>query len=130
MSARSEAGFGLLEAVIAFAIAALALATLFQGASAGLGMTAQAGNYQEAISRARSRLEAVRGGPLGAVGERSGDDGGGFHYQSRIVVLRAGPAAANGTVAKLYGISVQITSPEGETVRLQTRHLAIAAAPP
>lgn len=130
MPNRRENGFGLLEGVIAFAIAALALGALFQGAMASLGATTQAGIYQEAISRARSRLESLRAGPLSVANERSGDDGGGFRYHSRTAVLRVGPVAVNGTAATLYGISVDITSSDGRTVRLQTRHVAIASARP
>ena len=54
-----ERGFTLLEVLIAFVIAALALGVLFQGTAGSLGSVRVSGQYQEALSRARSHLEAA-----------------------------------------------------------------------
>jgi general secretion pathway protein I len=56
---RSEAGFTLLEVMVAFVISALALAVLFNGTTTGLRATEQAGKYVEAISLVQSHLAAL-----------------------------------------------------------------------
>ena len=91
---RSERGFTLLEVLVAFIIAALALGVLFQGALGGLQSVRVAGHYEEALSRARSHLATLdRGGALVA-GERTGDDGSGFHWRIRIAPLATAAVAA------------------------------------
>src|SRR5712691_11193481 len=75
------AGFTLLEVVVALAIAALALVTLFQTGSGGLFAADTAARIDEAIERAQSHLAAVgRAGPI-APGELTGDDGGGYRWR-------------------------------------------------
>jgi general secretion pathway protein I len=82
-------GFVLLEVVIAFVIAALALGVLYQAALAGLHATRTSTRYEQALSRARSRLViAEHGSPLVA-GDMQGDDGGGFHWRLHVVPLDA-----------------------------------------
>ena len=109
-----EAGFTLLEVLIAFVIAALALGVMFDAALGGLRATETASRYQEALSLARSHLAAVAAGPL-AGRESSGEDGRGFRWSIRIrplgtVPIPSGPdvAPSQGPQAQatLYGISV------------------------
>ena len=100
---RREAGFTLLEVLVAFAIAAAALTALTQGALGGLHSVRVSGHVQEATSRARSRLATLgRGVPL-LPGEQEGDDGGGFRWRQRVApagdTLLAGPGAAPGAVS-------------------------------
>jgi|SRR5580692_1169013 general secretion pathway protein I len=86
-SSSDDAGFVLLEVVVAFVIAALALGVLYQSALAGLHATRTAARYEQALSRARSRLViAERGSPLVA-GVMQGDDGGGFHWHLHVVPI-------------------------------------------
>lgn len=84
---RLAAGFTLLEVLVAFIIAALALAALFKGASGGLQSARIAAHYQEAVSRAQSRLAALSASIQ--PGRQSGDDGGGFLWHTTV---EAGPA--------------------------------------
>ncbi len=120
---RGEAGFTLLEALIAFAIAALALAALLQGALTGLRAAQAATRTEEALARARSRLAALEATPI-APADRSGDDGGGFAWRLRVV-----PAATSGGLT-LYNVTVAVGWRDGGTpreVRLETQRLGPAA---
>jgi general secretion pathway protein I len=112
----SEAGFTLLEVMVAFVIASLAAIVLYQAGFNGALETLTAGRYQEAVVRAQSRLASVGVlTPLQA--ERlSGDDGGGFHWQ-----LSMTPENSNGGMT-LY--SVQVTESFGSRqVTLTTQRL-------
>ncbi len=94
-----DAGFILLEVVVAFIIAALALASLFSIASAGLRSVHAAGAYEDALSRARSHLAALgKGAPL-LPGEQQGDDGGGYHWDMRIARIATAQAPPTGPAA-------------------------------
>ncbi len=122
---RGEAGFTLLEALIAFAIAALALAALLQGALTGLRATQAATRTEEALARARSRLAALGATPI-APTDRRGDDGGGFAWRLRVV-----PAATSGGLT-LFNVTVVVGWRDGGTpreVRLETQRLGPAAGP-
>ena len=128
-------GFTLLEVLVAFAIAAPALILLFgQGASAVRTARVSAA-YEEAISRATSRLEAITDQVLQA-GERGGDDGHGFVWHTDIVPLATAPARspprgspyAAGTT--LFAVTVSISWPGDDglrTVALSSRRLGPAA---
>ena len=74
-----DSGFTLLETLVAFLIAALAMGALMQGAAGGLQATRVAGHTQETLSRARSRLAAAALAPV--PGEQQGDDGGGYAWR-------------------------------------------------
>jgi general secretion pathway protein I len=122
MHAKGEAGFTLLEALIAFAILAIALAGLLQGALAGLRATQAAGRMEEALARARTRLAALEAMPI-VPGDQRGDDGGGFAWRMRIV-----PEARAGGLT-LYAVTVAIGWRDGGTpreVRLETQRLGPA----
>lgn len=79
-----ERGFTLLEVLIAFVIASIALAVLYRGAADGLLGSRLAVRTDEAVARARSRLAALCHGPPLAPGEQSGDDGGGYTWRTQI----------------------------------------------
>lgn len=119
----------LLDALIAFVIAALALTVVYgQGADAIVSVRASR-SYQEAVSRAQARLAALDGGGLVA-GDRQDDDGDGFAWHTRIVRLGALPPArdarpgalfASGT--SLYDVMVDISWRGGRRVTLSTQRL-------
>ena len=84
MRRNAEAGFTLLEVLIAFVIAALAVGALFEGTVAGLDATSVSAKYDEAISLARSHLAAIgRGAPIGQQ-ETRGVEGDGFTWHLHI----------------------------------------------
>jgi general secretion pathway protein I len=96
-----QAGFTLLEVMIAFVIAALASLVIYEAGFNGAAEAVTAARYQEAVVRAQSRLASI--GPLTALrpAQQSGDDGGGFHWR---IDIRAEPA--NGPGLTLYDVSV------------------------
>jgi general secretion pathway protein I len=125
-----EAGFTLLEVLVAFIIAALFLALLANAGIEGLRASHLSGQYQEALARAQSHLAAAVNTTQAS--DRQGDEGDGFHWHVRIVplahiVTHSGPAT-------LLAVSVAISwgkSP-GRSVRLETEQVAggdVGAAP-
>ncbi len=135
-----ERGFTLLEVIIALVITGLALAVLFQGGVAGLRTARIAGSYQVALSRARSRLAATCLPDTLHSLDQQGDDGGGYHWHTRVVALGSAtarpPAALGitqrnpGATVSLYAVSV-VVSWQGDggsrEVRLATDRLGPAA---
>jgi general secretion pathway protein I len=79
-----QGGFTLLEVLVAFIIAALAMGALFGGTVAGLDATEVAAKYDEAISLARSHLASIGRGAAIAQQETSGAEGEGFTWHLRI----------------------------------------------
>ena len=135
---RGDGGFTLLEVLVAFAIAAPALAVLYQGGVGSMETTRAAASYQEAMSRAQSRLDALAGAALVA-GEQDGDDGDGFRWRTRIAPVamlaplriaapRGSPYIAGTT---LYTVLVEVSwrgSRGMRTFVLDTRRLGNASA--
>jgi general secretion pathway protein I len=128
-----EAGFTLLEVIVAFAISALAVALLYQGATGGLGATEAAAKTTEAVLLARSHLAAIGHGAVIAPQDSNGVDGNGYtwHLHIRPAATRemnlSDSDRANDTKptnAVLYDVVVTETwtdGPRTRTVALATR---------
>jgi general secretion pathway protein I len=124
-----EAGFTLLEILVAFIIAAIALAVLFGGAMEGLRASRTAVGYEEAVARARSHLAAARVTPL--PGDTSGDDGSGYRWRLLVRAVDSfrqpqSPQTPPPPGVTLYAITVWISWREsGRTreVRLDSESL-------
>jgi general secretion pathway protein I len=125
-------GFTLLEVMVAFAIAALALGVLYKSGIGALHSTQVASRYDEAVARARSHLAlAVHASPL-VSGDSQGDDGGGFHWRLRVAPIASTAVRSVNTVTlrksssfplTLYAVSVGIAGRDGgapREVRLET----------
>jgi general secretion pathway protein I len=110
---RSERGFALLEVLIAFAIAALALGLLYQAASSGGSAVRQAGLYEEAVSRAKSHMAALGRDTPVTEGEREGEDGGPFYWRISISPSAATQPSPNAPPTSqrltLYNVEVAVS---------------------
>lgn len=136
---RGKAGFTLLEVLVAFAIAAIALSVLLRGGVDSLSAARLAGRYDEAVSRARSRLDAMCHGARLAPQTLSGDDGGGYRWRVEVrpresTVLQFGNDPDNAGAspplrATLFAVAVAISWSAGARPRevlLDTQCLAFA----
>jgi general secretion pathway protein I len=95
---RNDAGFTLLEVMVAFVIMALATIVLYQGGVSGVAQGLTAARMQEAVVRAQSRLASVGTlTPLQPL-NTGGDDGGGYSWQLAIT-----PAQSEGGLT-LYNV--------------------------
>jgi general secretion pathway protein I len=106
-----QSGFALIEVLVAFIIAAVALGLLFQAASSSGSAARQAGNYEEAVSRAKSRMAAVGQESDVAAGDRQGDDGGNYRWRVKISpsAVAKPPQEAGPTPARLTLFNVEVT---------------------
>ncbi len=82
-----DSGFLLLETLIAFVIAALALVVLFRAAFDGAAATAIARQEAQALDRAQSRLAALRAMAPSHRYAHEGRDGDGFSYRESAMRL-------------------------------------------
>ena len=120
---KSMAGFTLLEVLIAFIIAALAISEVMQAVGISLASSRAAAHYQEAVSRAHSRLDVAMHGMALAPADTQGDDGGGFHWHLRVTPAAStirqlpGLARRSATAITLYAVSVTISWPDGHSTR-------------
>jgi general secretion pathway protein I len=108
-----QGGFALLEVLIAFVIAAMALGLLFQAASSSGGAAKQAGNYEEAVSRAKSRMAAIGRDSEIAPSETDGDDGGAYRWRVKIAPSAVTQVSADGPPVTahltLYDVEVGVS---------------------
>jgi general secretion pathway protein I len=144
---RHAGGFTLLEVLVAFVIAALALGVMFQVSGEALTASQRAARYQEAVVRARSHLAMVTNGGSLMPGNWDGDDGGGYRWHIHIVPIAgaagvgapAPPVSPSAGVPSgrpvplvvLYAVSVWVSWTEGDRtreVRLDTEQIGQAAA--
>jgi type II secretory pathway pseudopilin PulG len=127
-----SAGFTLLEVMIAFIIAGLGIAALTQAGAVGLGATQAATRYEEALARARSRLDAATHGAALVAGDNRGSDGGGFSWRVRVSPVATATLSQFGNIPRpsvpmtLYAVTVWIGGRQGDLtrdVRLDTRQI-------
>jgi general secretion pathway protein I len=137
--ARSSAGFMLLEVLVAFAIAALAVGVLFHAGTSGLRLALFTSRYEEAVARAQSHLAiAVHAVPLEA-GDWQGDDGGGYVWHLNVVPIASTSIHSVSALARrgstdvgltLWSVTVRIGWRDGSglrQVRLATERVGEAA---
>ncbi len=128
MRSERERGFTLLEVLVAFVIAALALSLLARAAIDGVRSAHVSARYTEALVRARSHLAGLPTPPV--AGDFQGDDGGGFHWHLRVATETRITTRQNLQMA-LYDVAVAISWEEGDqkrVVTLATKRAAMQAA--
>ena len=124
-------GFTLLEVLVAFLIAAFALAALFSGGLGGLRAAAVSGRYTEAVSRAQSHLAGAETGDALIAGDRQGDEGSGFHWRVRIVPSAITAAVPGAPRLTLFAVSAaESWTEDGRTRSVQLDTMRAAPAPP
>ncbi len=104
-----DAGFTLLEVLVAFVIAALALGVLFEGAVEGLRSTRVSDRTEEALTRARSHLATVGHGVALRPTTQEGEDGTSFHWSLRIVPEQSAAGSGGPQAPRLVLYAVQVT---------------------
>ena len=106
----ADAGFTLLEVVVAVAIAGLALVGLFQAGSGGVFAVDTAAHAEEALQRAQSHLAAIGRDAALVQGDVTGDDGGGYRWRLQVepVSQRRGVAADGITPQNTTLFSVEV----------------------
>ena len=120
-----EAGFTLLEVLVASMVAALALGVLFGGAAGGVRSARVAGHVQEATARAQSRLTVLEHGPAPQPGESEGADGGGFRFRQFVTAVARAPGLA------LYDLAVTSSwNSDGGEREVTLRSRRVMPAPP
>jgi general secretion pathway protein I len=86
-----ERGFTLIEVLVALMIAVLATQALYGGIALALRSRHRTVAAEQAVSRAQSHLAAIVN-PALLMGERSGDDGGGYRWRTEIALVGLSPA--------------------------------------
>ena len=131
---RRGGGFGLLEVVVALAIAGLALVGMFQAGSTGLVTADIAARAEEAVERAQSHLAAVGRDAALSAGQFTDDDGGGYRWRLSVRPVESrqmpGSDAGSTTSITLYAVEVEISwrnASHQRSVVLKTLRLGNAA---
>jgi general secretion pathway protein I len=129
----TEAGFTLLEVLVALVIAVLAFAVIYRGSGEALHTDQVATRILTALAHAQSRITAIcRGGPI-SLGTDGGSDGDGYQWASDITTVQSQVLAtmnkeqtADDTKPQrlsLYDVSVRVTGADGRSVALATQCL-------
>jgi general secretion pathway protein I len=116
-----NAGFSLLEVLIALAIAGLALAAMSDAGGSGLRAAHIAGGYELAVSRAKSHLAALMAEPLPPEHAKEGDDGAGYRWRYAITEAARHPGSGNRPLI-LYDVEVVVSWRDGDQTRETALH--------
>ena len=127
MRRRGEAGFTLLEVMVAMVILSVAVVTLIQLASQGLRLLRLSGEHQEAVMLA-DRLS--RTGPITSEEVESGEEG---QYQwerrTRLVTVPDDLSLPGAPGPRLLALSVAVRWGGGRRVEVATLRLAQGQSP-
>lgn len=125
---RRDAGFTLIEVLVAFIITGLALAVLANAGLDGLRSSSLSARYQEALARAQSHLAAIGDAPQPS--DRQGDEGDGYHWHVRIVPLASAVVASGQATLLAVSVAISWGNRPGRRVQLDTERLVGGTAAP
>ena len=108
-SSRHDRGFTLLEVLIAFAIAAVALAALFHIFSVGIMAQSAAGRLTDAVALAEEQLALAEQGTLPGDGLQEGQSANGLKWRRSIKPLAASTAAGDNGSLTAYEVRVTVS---------------------
>jgi general secretion pathway protein I len=125
---RQNAGFTLLEVLIAFAILSVAVVAVIQGVAQGLRLLKVAGDHQRAVLLADQKAREV---VMPVEGHDQGQDGA-FDWERTVTVVKAPdlertPATRKWTV---YQIDVKVRWGDKRGVEIATLRTTAEKAPP
>lgn len=115
---KREAGFTLIEALVALAVLGVVLASVLRAYGAGFRSAERAESRTQALLIAESRL-AEAAATVNEAGETSGAQG---PYAWRVV---AAPFALEGVEKPLLRLEARVVAPDGGEVRLVTLRLRL-----
>lgn len=134
MRARTQAGYTLIEIIVAFAILALGLTMLLGTLSGATRQVRQAGDAGRAALHAQSLLDEF--GELPQPGTRDGDlDQGRYRWRLEVApwndpAPRSGPRRSDPNAARLLRLQLQVEWGEGGAAqRLQVSSLRLVVPP-
>lgn len=124
MSRRADAGFTLLEVLVAVVILSVAVVTLVQLASQGLRLLKLSSDYQEAVLLAD---RVTRAGDASIEGVETGHEGR-FSWERRVrlVAVPDDLAPVGSAPPRLFALSVAVRWGTGRTLEVATLRLAPA----
>ena len=124
MSRRADAGFTLLEVLVAVVILSVAVVTLVQLASQGLRLLKLSSDYQEATLLAD---RVIRGGDASIEGVETGQEGR-FNWErrARLVAVPDDLGPVGSASPRLLALSVAVRWGSGRTLEVATLRLAPA----
>jgi len=124
MSSRADAGFTLLEVLVAVVILSVAVVTLVQLSSQALRLLKLSSDYQEAVLLAD---RVVRAGDASIEGVETGQEGG-FTWERRatLVAVPDDLVPVGSSSPRLLALSVAVRWGTGRTVEVATMRLAPA----
>ena len=123
MTRRRQLGFTLVEAVVAFAVLAIGLASVGTSFALAMRTDAQLEAKRDAREFARSRLEAAGIIEKLAVGQRTGREGS-WRWVETVTAIRLSQASGATNVNRAqpaqqgYWVEVLVEGPGGQTARL------------
>jgi general secretion pathway protein I len=124
MSRRADAGFTLLEVLVAVVILSVAVVTLVQLASQGLRLLKLSSDYQEAVLLAD---RVTRAAEASIEGVETGQEGR-FNWErrTRLVAVPDDLAPVGSASPRLFALSVAVRWGTGRTLEVATLRLAPA----
>lgn len=129
---RGDRGFALMEVLIAFTIAAMAIATLAYGVTTAFRSDLRAQSSRAEMRLAQSRLEAAGIEQPLVAGTIEGDTNG-LHWRQHVskakpIVLAAPLTAKDGkrSTAELYWVEIVVKGRDGRELRVATSKVGFA----